>query len=157
MYVTFIKIPFISAFSIDDYVESLSMGIALSGDYVEAGYANDTFSGYLTGFNRFFSGSGYWLASGSSYPISTYLSDSFSGYTQQQYTYSSLNAGIIYQGFNTNTGLVSGNVYIISSLLNETSQNYQTGYFTGNFLTGGIYSTAYNNYTGYLTGSVYSF
>ena len=71
--IQYIKIPFVSAFSIDDYAEALALGISISGDYIEAGYAVDSFTGYLTGFNRFFSGSGYWLASGSSLALSRYL------------------------------------------------------------------------------------
>lgn len=155
MFVNYFKVPFISAFSIDDYVESLTLGIAPSGEYIEGRVASDSFTGYLTGFNAFFSGSGYWLTSGSTQSISTYLNDMFSGYSSGDFRYNALNAGFIYQGYSVMSGSTTGNLYIISNQINDGFVNYPTG--TYSTFTGNVYQAGYISTTGTQTGVSYSF
>lgn len=155
MIINYIRVPFISAFSIDDYVESLTLGIAPSGEYIEGRVASDSFTGYLTGFNAFFSGSGYWLTSGSTQSISTYLNDAFSGYGLGDFRYNALNAGFIYQGYSVMSGSTTGNLYIISNQINDSFVNYPTG--TYSTFTGNVYQAGYIPTTGSQTGVTYGF
>jgi len=155
--IQFIKVPFVSSVTIDDYVEALMMGVSPSGEYLEGRYAVDSFTGYLTGFNSFFSGSGYWLASGSSYDLSNYFVAPFSDYSSGITRNSSLNGNYLFQGFGTQTGTTTGNLYLIQSYQQDAFTGYATGLYGGSFLQNGKTFLGYNEFNGYTTGNTFPY
>lgn len=155
--IQFIRVPFVSSYSIDDYVEALSFGISPSGEYVQELYATDVFSGYLTGFNSFFSGSGYWLTSGNSAALSRFLFDQISGYSTGQIRYTSLDSNWLLQGFVSQSGTTSGNLYLIQNYQQDRFANYPTGQYNGSFLNSGISLNQYSEATGVTTGNTFSY
>lgn len=157
MIINFIKIPFVSAFPLYNYVEGLAFGIAPSGEYIETRLAIDDFESYLTGFRTVFSGSGYWLTSGSTSQLTTYFNDNFVDYPSGIFQNNALNEGFIYQGYNSLQGATTGNLYVLSNYMDDGFENYSPGTYSGPFLSKGINYNGYNEFTGVQTGVTFGY
>ena len=125
--IQFCAVPFVSVYDIAAYLESIGLAITITGDYVQANAAGDYFTGYASGFTRFISGSGFWLASGQASDLSLYFNDAFTGYASGFLNYFSLSGGTSHSNYVT-----SGNFSI--GLLNNTNYfqfDTLSGYATG--------------------------
>lgn len=132
--IQYIKVPFILAFDIDAYSEALALGIAPSGSYIEIPFALESFVSYPVGFRNSYSGSGYWLRSGSSVDLSVRLEERFL-YPSGYYDGNFLASGTMYRIFAI-TGLTTGSTVLMQKYLNDNFANYFSGFYTGNQLTG---------------------
>ena len=153
MFVNFIKVPFTSPLDIINYIEGFGLGVFPSGSYETAPSAVDDFSSYLTGFRCFFSGSGYWLSSGSTSQLTNYFSDNFANYLTGTYQGSTINGNVVYQGYNNPTGSSTGNLFVFTNYWDDAFCNYTTGSYSGSFLNGGATISSYSTVIGGTTGS----
>jgi len=153
MFVNFIKVPFVSAFDLFAYAENMALGIFPSGEYIEAKIAIDNFESYLTGFRRFFSGSGYWLTSGSAQNLTSCFGDNFELYPTGGISGNALNGNFIYQGYSTEYGTRTGNLFLSFDLMSDNFGTYPTGTIEGNAFNKNKSVDSYTSTVGSVTGN----
>lgn len=137
----------------------MGFNVYFSGQYIETKSAVDNFSGQngpiVTGFASFFSGSGYWLVSGSSYLITKFLYDGFTGYLTGYKNNDFLNQGIESENFNYLYGARTGTTLSNDDYLFDGFTGYATGTFLyGNFLKSGYAKRIYDYVYGFNTGVI---
>lgn len=159
-----ITVPFVSAFDISSYLESLGLAVSLTGDYIETRLAADNFVAFgatpvPTGYVRLVSGSGYWLASGATNNATRYVWDILTGYTTGYYQYNALTGSFKNEGYGNLPPGLTGFIRSSENFFWDFFTGSQTGYYYDNSLTGNFakseYNTMFKSRTGCLQNYVY--